>query len=149
MGLPERKQDEHKEEAPQKAALLDINDLFTRKPLPFKEVDYTGPDGTEGKVLVQALSKRELDEINAVQNEPVRDGHGNVIQESDQIGWDAKVVARALRRPNKTRVAAEHWQAKAEEIADSWLPGVVQNIRSVVLELSGFGIKARAEQKKD
>lgn len=147
MGLPERKI-EDKQEPEQKSVLLDPSSIPVR-PLPYREVDYTGPDGTEGKMLVQALSKRELDEINAIQNEPVRDGHGNVIAEADQIGWDAKVVARALRRPNKTRVAGEHWQSKAEEIADSWLPGVVQNIRSVVLELSGFGIKARAEQKKD
>jgi hypothetical protein len=98
-------------------------------------------------VLVSALSMRELDEINEIQGQPVTDARGTVLQEANQIGWDAKVVAKALRNPNKTRVVGEHWLAKSEEIMDTWLPGTIRSIRSVVLELSGFG--ARAEQKKD
>lgn len=156
MGLLERKSDSRQEpvlEAEQKPgdpmALLDESQLFTHKALPYREVDFVGADGLKGKVMVQALTMRELDEINHVQGQPSLDGRGNVLEEANQIGWDAKVVARALRRPNKTRIAGEHWLAKAEEIATGWLPGTVRKIRGVVLELSGFGGEARSEEKKD
>jgi hypothetical protein len=151
MGLPERKQQPEavEEQHEEKAQLLDASQMFKARAMPFREVEFHGADGTEGRILVQGLTKRELDEINHVQNQPVKDGHGQVIEESNQIGWDALVVARALRNPNRTRVAGEHWKAKGEEIMDTWLPGVVQDIRRVVLELSGFAIKSRVDAKKD
>jgi hypothetical protein len=148
MGLPERKpEDQPRAEAEQKPALLDEKELFPGVPLPYREVDFVGADGKEGKLLVQALTMKELDEINHIQGQPVLDGRGNVVEEANQIGWDAKVIARAARHPNKTRMAVEHWQALAERIATQWLPGTIRKIRGVVLEISGFG-GAREQEKK-
>lgn len=148
MGLPERVPDSQPKQAEQERGLLDEKELFPQKPLPYREVDFFGADGAEGKVWVQALTKREMDEINHVQQQPVKDGRGNVIQEPTQVGWDAKVVARALRRPNRQRIFVDNWLAGAEKIESQWLPGTVQSVRAVVLELSGYGREARDEIKK-
>ena len=151
MGLPEKAPQElpERKAEEQKSELLDSTVLFPGKPLPYREVEFIGADGKEGKVLIQALTMRELDEINHIQNQPVKDARGNVIEEANQIGWDAKVIARALRKPNKTRVAGEHWPALSEQIESQWLPGTIRAVRNAVLELSGFGQLARTEQKKD
>lgn len=151
MGLAERKQQDHpvEQEQEQKAPLLDASQMFKGRSLPYFELDWIGPDETEGRVLYQALSARQWDEINEVQEAPVLDAKGNVIEKANRIGFHSKIVARALRNPNKTPVAGPHWQAKAEEIADTWLSGVVRDHANAIAERSGYGHKSRAEQKKD
>lgn len=150
MGLPERKpEDQVKQEQEQPQVLFDDRALFPGKPLPYREVEFLGGDGKKGPVLIQALTSREMDEINHIQNQPIKDARGNVIEDANQIGWDAKVVARALRRPDRTRMAGEHWLALSEKIENQWLPGTIKSVRNEVLELSGYGLVARSEQKKD
>lgn len=150
MGLPERVLETKPEEREQdQPVLLDEKALFPRKPLPYKEVDFIGADGTEGKVLLQALTMREMDEINHIQDQPIRDGRGNVIEEANTLGYEAKIVARALRRPDRTRLAGEHWLALSEQIENQWLPGTIRAVKHEVLMLSGYGLFSRAIQKKD
>lgn len=152
MGLAERKpqeQPEKQEEQSAKAPLLNSSQLFNARSMPYFELEWLGADGTTGPVMYQALSLREWDEINEVQDTPVLDGKGNVIEKANRIGFHAKIIARALRNPDRTPVAGPQWKQKAEEIADKWLAGVVRDHANIIAERSGYGYKSRAEQKKD
>lgn len=148
MGFAERKQEDKAEVQETKAQLLDESTLFPGKPLPFKEVDFEGADGTKGRVLIQAISLQDIDEVNHIQAQPVMDARGNVIQEANDIGWDAKIVAKALRKPNKMPLGGEHWLALSEKIMGQWLPGTIKFIRTEVLKLSGYTQLTVTQQKK-
>ena len=152
MAFAEKKQNEQVVFPPEQkdtSRVLDENELFTGKPLPYKEVDFIGADGKEGKLLVQALTLKEIEEVNHIQGLPTKDARGNIVEEANQIGWDAKICARAARKTNKMPMGGDHWLALAEKIASQWLPGTTKSIRNEILVLSGYLPMAKAEAKKD
>lgn len=147
------KQDDQKEPEKPKAeatpTFLDERELFTGKPLPYKEVEYIGPDGVKGLVWIQALGMKAMDEINHVQGQPVLDAHGKVLEEATRVGFLCKVVARALRKPNKMPMGGDHWLSLSEKIESQWLGGAVRDVGAAVLDLSGYTAAGREEEKKD
>lgn len=149
MGLPERVPENAGQQLRDaKSELLDESSLFPGKAQPYREVEFQGADGVLGKVLIQALGPADMDEINHVQNQPVKDGHGKVIEEANRIGFEAKIVAKALRRPNKQPLGGAHWLSLAEKIQSQWLAGSTKKVAGDVLDLSGYGQLARSEEKK-
>lgn len=132
---------------------MDESRLFSVREMPYKEVPVPemplNDDGSVATVVIQGLRPLDLDEINDVQNRPTKDGKGNVLEEANRIGWDSKVVARALRKPDTRQpMFGVHWMAGAEKVGTMMLPSVVKRLRDEVLELSGFGDGTRSSQKK-
>ena len=145
---------------PPERKMLGLQDLIgPGRGLPFGEEELFDDQGTSaGVMLLQGLTQRELDAVNASGEEKRDEKTGEVTSPGDTRGeWDAKVTARAMRDPNTRRpVAGETsspdrigWLALAEKLYHTMPPGHLQQIRARVLKLSGYAGKGtRAEEKK-
>jgi hypothetical protein len=91
-------------------------------------------------ILIEALTPKDYEEVNhaAVSYD------GGMPQLDNRL-WNARLIARALRRPGGQRAWKDEqgWRALAVRLAESWTISDVQLTAEAVADLSGISKKAR------
>jgi hypothetical protein len=127
---------------PQPGTPADESTLFT--PMPAKRRTLVLPERKE-TILLEALNPKEYDELNhaATVTDP-KDGSQTV----DNRMWNARFVARALRRANGSRMynGDNEWRALAIQIAAFWTVGDTRVAAEAAADVTGVSAEARKAQ---
>lgn len=120
----------------------DESTLFT--PMAAKRKTLVLPDSGR-TILLEALSPKEYDELNhAATVTDQKDGSQSV----DNRMWNARFVARAIRRANGTKMFKDDasWRYLAQQIASFWTVGDCRVAAEAAADVTGVSAEARKAQ---